>query len=298
MTETIQESHIATNQPPKQKKLWIGIVGGIVAILVLAVGFQAYKKHAFKSALRPYALKDNILIEDMLNLESEGKITYADYFDKAKKNIEAREQLIQDISLIDPGSYKTELDMYLEILKLENKYIQYGIAKGMAYIAVKMAKNKIEPMREICNINWYSWCSADISKAKRDIEAAATGLVEKTRESRVTSEQWLSKEKEYNKTLSAFLPARNLIPKLEYIVKLKSDDSRSSGSIWWIYSAKTNDCTLAEANYTPDQIMKSYPECKIASNENGLLNLDCSQSKLKSSFLYGDSKEACLKVTR
>ena len=110
MTETNQESTIASNasKPAKQKKLWIGIVGGIVVLLALVVGFQAYKKYSFKSALRPYALKDNLLTEDILNLESGGKGTFADFFEKAKKNMETREQLIQDVRLIDPGSYKAE----------------------------------------------------------------------------------------------------------------------------------------------------------------------------------------------
>lgn len=294
MTETIQESPIATNsnKPAKQKKLWIGVVGGIVALSVLAVGFQAYKKYSFKSALRPYALKDNILTEDILNLESEEKITFADYFDKAKKNIEAREQLIQDIRMIDPGSFKKEADMYIEIMTLENEYVQSGVAKDKAYIEKIKWEGTKEKWEEMCNnYGWTEGCNSDIAKAKGEIEAASTEWSEKILEQRETRKKWLSKEKDYNKPLYAFLPERNLIPKLEDIVKLKSDD-------WWMYGGKTNDCIPAVANYTPDRLMKSYPECKIASNENGLLHIDCSQSKLKVSFLYGDSKEACLKLIR
>lgn len=219
MTETIQESPIAANpnKPAKQKKLWIGVVGGIVAVLVLAVGFQAYKKHSFKSALRPYALKNNILTEDTLNLESDGKITFDDYFDKAKKNIEAREQLIQDIRLMDPGSYKTELDMYVEILKLENEYIQSGVARNKAYLEKKRLEGVKEKYEEECNT--YGWeCSRYIAKNKRVIEGASTRWDEKIIEQRETLKKWLSKEKDYQNHISSFLPPRSIIPLLEKMI--------------------------------------------------------------------------------
>lgn len=221
MTETIQESHIASSssKPAKQKKFWIGVVGGIVALSVLAVGFQAYKKHSFKSALRPYALKDNILTEDILNLESESKITIVDYFDKAKKNIEAREQIIQDVRMLDPGSYKKELDMHVEIMTLENEYVQSKVAALKAYIGVESAKSELKRLDDACNASWFSFCNNNLPTLKGNVEYALTGQKIAAEEYIKAYKKWLSKEEEYHKGLSSFLPERNLIAKLKEIGK-------------------------------------------------------------------------------
>lgn len=208
MMGTIQESPIATNpnKPAKQKKRWIAVVGGIVAALVLVFGFQVYKTHAFKSALRPYVLKDNILIEDMLNLHSDGKISLDDYFDKAKKNIDAREQLIQDIRLIDPGSYKIELDMYVEILKLANEYIQSEVAQYKALLK----KNEVEGARDaICSNGNSSGCN----QIRGYADTASTVFAEKIRENSEATAKLTNKEKDYHNILSAFLPGRTFIEK-------------------------------------------------------------------------------------
>lgn len=226
MTETIQESPIVTNsnKPAKQKKLWIGVVGSIVTLSVLAIGFQAYKKYSFKSALRPHTLKDNILTEDMLEFyRDKSKSTIRDSIDKGKKNMEAREQIIQDLRMVDPGSYKKELDMYVDLLKLENEYVYSEVSDSNSWLDVRVAEAEKKEKERMCDeMTAYSRnlvCGEESMQELADrVYSAKDKWVEIYKNKKEVINKWLFKEKDYQKTLSGLLPVRHVIPKLEEIV--------------------------------------------------------------------------------
>ena len=98
-----------------KRKIWVGILLGVI-ILVSAPFFY------LRLMLRPLVLRDNILIEEILNVnKTSPHITYGEFFEKAKKNIEMREDIIRSVRILKPYFYKRKLDLYVEFLHLENE---------------------------------------------------------------------------------------------------------------------------------------------------------------------------------
>jgi hypothetical protein len=99
------------------------IIGIIILIVLFAAGWHYYRIFAFKSALQPLALRDNLLFREMLAKAGSLPDPSPDnLFQKVRNNIQARNEIISKVRSLNPYIYKQEARLYLELLELENKY--------------------------------------------------------------------------------------------------------------------------------------------------------------------------------
>ena len=202
------------------------LVGLLVFAVILGLGIHFYKRYSLKSALRPLVLKDNILIEEMLTItKNSPHITGPEYFEKAKKNLDDRDDIIYNVKVLSPYFYKKELATYLELLNLENEYIRTGLAVSRALLE---AFNKMDwNIREGHEYLASSYYSSGIYRKSylRSLDEAkkANEELEKEHANYVDIiKKLLSKEKIVWKELSPLMPNRNLISILEE--KLKEEE--------------------------------------------------------------------------
>jgi len=205
-----------------QKKTWLIILIGMIVIAALVLGFHFYKINAFKSALKPLALKDNMLFWEMLTItKTSPNITFAQLSGKAIRNIGARNEIIAKVGSLDPYLYRKELNLYLKLLDLENEYVRSFITLRRALL---VASGEPEREKEV-----ETYKSTDKQKTvyhQKTFKKALVSFRKKTDKTQAASKEHLkiSKkllafEKENAESLSSIIPKRNIIPLLEKAVR-------------------------------------------------------------------------------
>lgn len=204
----------------RMKRIFIGL---LILSILLGLSFHFYKRYSLKSTLRPLVLKDNILIEEMLTIaKTSPNITYAEYFEKAKKNLDSREDIIYGVKVLSPYLYKKELDLYLELLNVENEYIRSEVALSRALLE---ASSKFDwSQRERSEYISSSYYSSDIYRRSylRSLDEAKKAYEDygkKRADYTENVKKLLSKEKLAWKELSSLMPNRNIISILEEKLK-------------------------------------------------------------------------------
>jgi len=203
-------------------------------LIIFLAGFHFYKIHSLKSAIRPLALKDNILIEAILNIEKNSpNITFAEYFEKAQKNIEQRDDVIFNVKLLSPYILKKEIDMYIDLLNTENECVRSEIALSRAGLDVSSKFDWADYQIKDIPTSYYF-----VESYKRSTKKAINEFKEAVKKKESKNEEFLeavnkllSVEKKYADPLSSLIPKRNIIPRLEEIVKeneKKSEESKKT----------------------------------------------------------------------
>ena len=207
---------------PRFGKKWLFV---LLSLAILGIGYHSYKVYTFKKMIKPFVMKDNILFEEILTVgNSNPQITYGEFFDKAKKNIEIREEIIRGVKMLDPYIYEKELSMYAEFLVLENKSL---------YALINLLKGEIEYESKTHRIADDSWNKLE-GRVKTDFlrgrntptqfykdsaEEEAKVITEISKEFEGKFIEWketfsvlLSREESYQKNSPSFLFGRNLVP--------------------------------------------------------------------------------------
>ncbi len=102
------------------RAVWVLAV--LLALVVGAGGLHFYKVHSVQQQLRAIAVRDNVLVDEALNLAKVSpSMTAAQYKAKLEKNVEEREALIREVKVIDAYSLRPAVDQYVKLLQLENE---------------------------------------------------------------------------------------------------------------------------------------------------------------------------------
>ena len=215
---------------PRFGKKWLLVLLGLA---ILGIGYHSYKVYNFKRMIKPFVMKDNILFEEILTVEnSNPQITYGEFFDKAKKNIEIREDTIRGVKMLDPYIYEKELNEYAEFLVLENKslYAFINLLKGKIESESKNEKNLHDSLNRLKNKAYFNAVSGRDAPSRQFtdqvIEEQTEALIEADKEFEGKFIEWkktfsdlLSREESYQKNSPSFLFGRNLVPIIKNHIK-------------------------------------------------------------------------------
>lgn len=96
-----------------------------VIIAVAIGGYHFYRIHSVQRQLEPVAVRDNILITEVLEVEqSSPNITFAEYLDKLVKNRDERDELKRKVEEIEPYGNREIFAQYIRLFDLENDYVR------------------------------------------------------------------------------------------------------------------------------------------------------------------------------
>ena len=121
-------------QTPKRRVWWLVPI----ALLVVGLGVAGYianrnlaaqrERQAQLAALRQnikkVVLQDNALVLEMLDDGALGHITYAEFFKRADKNKEERDDLIRTLRATESGPYGEQVGRFVKLMEGENEWVR------------------------------------------------------------------------------------------------------------------------------------------------------------------------------
>ncbi len=108
----------------------------LVALLVVGgIGFSVWQRGkeeraredklaALRADIKKIVLQDNALIMELLDDGALEHITYAEFFKRADKNKEQRDELVRNLRATETGPYGEAVGHYIELLETENKWVR------------------------------------------------------------------------------------------------------------------------------------------------------------------------------
>ena len=288
----------APMQPrPTRPLLWI-VPLAVIALILAVVGFNFQQQNAANSAretklaalrgdIKKIVLQDNALVLEMLDDGALEHITYAEFFKRADKNKEERDNLIRTLRATEAGPYGEQVGHFIKLMEGENEWVRAEEAvsragmeasgKWEAYKRVSQASD--EASQDVTEANTaylaapYGYDYAE--KARLDIararvtsmsegskdafdewKTARDDLKAKENSAAVTVADWMRNEPNWYPN---FAPKRNVAEllrrkKLDY-VGTESGSSGESASVTQTSSGKnsTLETENAEPRPTPTQ---------------------------------------------
>ena len=122
------------SRPPRKRApgLW---VLPLAALIVVAggIGFAWWQRagesrareeklSALRADIKKIVLQDNALVMELLDEGALEHITYGEFFKRADKNKEARDELVRELRATETGPYGEDVGHYIELLEAENKW--------------------------------------------------------------------------------------------------------------------------------------------------------------------------------
>ena len=217
------------------------IFSAVIVIVAAIIGYHFYKVHSLRQQLETVAVRDNILIAEVLEVEENSpNITFVEYLEKMAKNRTERDELKRKVELIEPYGNKEMLVQYAQLFDSENEYVRAEEARLRQIMKYSADKKDLEAatqrgeeaVRRIkagqASFMSESWLERDMAKksqhtldlvdegevqwnfeksSNEDLRASATGLTEAVASSMKAAD---ALERDEQTHYPDFLPNRNL----------------------------------------------------------------------------------------
>lgn len=185
----------------KRSKLLVA--AGVILVALVFLATHLYKRHAVISALAPLCNKASALNEEILvSVPASRNMTYGEYFEKTKKNIELREDVLRDVRILPPYRYKAAIDSLIELLQLQNELVR--TQSGQAVHRMR-AGSQWEFLQGYKPIGYFSE-SAWIDKQFRDLNKERDQEIEGAREASRLVREILLKERAHLSAYGSIAP--------------------------------------------------------------------------------------------
>ena len=121
---------------PRPRRPWLWIVPlAVVALITAVVGFHFQRQNAANSAreaklaalrgdIKKIVLQDNALVLEMLDDGALQHITYAEFFKRADRNKEERDNLIRTLRATEAGPYGEQVGHFVKLMEGENEWVR------------------------------------------------------------------------------------------------------------------------------------------------------------------------------
>ena len=157
---------------PRRPLLWI-VPLVVVALVTAVVGFHFQQQNAANNAretklaalrgdIKKIVLQDNALVLEMLDDGALEHITYAEFFKRADKNKEERDNLIRTLRATEAGPYGEQVGHFVKLMEGENEWVR---AKEAVSRAGMEASGKWESYKRISDASDDASQDADEAKA-------------------------------------------------------------------------------------------------------------------------------------
>ena len=125
----------APMQPrPRRSFLWI-VPLAVLALVLAGVGFRFQQQNAafreretklaaLRGDIKKIVLQDNALVLEMLDDGALEHITYAEFFKRADKNKEERDNLIRTLRATEAGPYGEQVGHFVKLMEGENEWVR------------------------------------------------------------------------------------------------------------------------------------------------------------------------------
>ena len=167
---------------PRPRRPWLWIVPLAVVALILAVigsNFQRQnaanqaretKLAALRGDIKKIVLQDNALVLEMLDDGALQHITYAEFFKRADRNKEERDNLIRTLRATEAGPYGEQVGHFVKLMEGENEWVRAEEAVSRAGME---ASGKWESYKRISDAS--DDASQDVAEANTAYLAAPYG---------------------------------------------------------------------------------------------------------------------------
>lgn len=119
---------------PKNLRIWL-IPVAVIALILLAVGFNLQRQSAasreretklaaLRGDIKKIVLQDNALVLEMLDDGALQHITYAEFFKRADRNKEERDDLIRTLRATEAGPYGEQVGHFVKLMEGENEWVR------------------------------------------------------------------------------------------------------------------------------------------------------------------------------
>ncbi len=119
---------------PRRPLLWI-VPLAVVALITAVVGFNFQRQNAANQAretklaalrgdIKKIVLQDNALVLEMLDDGALQHITYAEFFKRADRNKEERDNLIRTLRATEAGPYGEQVGHFVKLMEGENEWVR------------------------------------------------------------------------------------------------------------------------------------------------------------------------------
>jgi|GEM_PF-2051433 len=207
-----------------KRKPWIILLIAIIILALLGIGYHLYKLSALKSALKPLALQDEALFEELLEItKSLPAITLGELSAITQENIAARNEIMAKVRAVPPYFYKKQIDLFLKLMEMENEYALSLVSLKRAWLEAG-AQPEEEVVTEVEEIQrGPKQKPLYREKVFKRTLIKFRGSVDKARAASQAhlriSQNILAFEKSNEKALSAIIPKRNITPLLEQLIR-------------------------------------------------------------------------------
>lgn len=143
-TQRLEAPQYSPRSTRKSSFLWV------VPLLLIACvgggfGFVSWDKHQkevareqkladLRSSIKKIVLQDNALVMELLDPDSLEHITYAEFFKRADKNKDSRDDLVRQLRATESGPYGEDVGHYVELLSEENNWVRAEEAVSRAQL--------------------------------------------------------------------------------------------------------------------------------------------------------------------
>ncbi len=207
---------------PMQRKpnpaLW-AIPLALVLLGASGVGISLYRKQqqvaareqklsALRAQLKKIVLQDNALVMEVLDEDALEHITYGEFFKRAGKNKEARDELVRELRATESGPYGEAVAHYIELLETENKWVRAEEAVSNASLdastkwdSYQRALKQTEKVSGQVESSYQAFLAApygsDFSQ-RMDFKMARSNLENASEASRASFAQWSEAQSAWN----------------------------------------------------------------------------------------------------
>jgi len=129
-------ANLPPSRPPKKSPLLLLTPLALILLLVAGgLGFTIYQKRqerqqredklaSLRADIKKVVLQDNALVMEMLDDGALEHITYGEFFKRADKNKESRDDLIRQLRATETGPYGEDVGHYVALLGTENDWVR------------------------------------------------------------------------------------------------------------------------------------------------------------------------------
>ena len=165
---------------PKRPLLWI-VPLAVIALITAGVGVNFQRQNAanraretklaaLRGAIKNIVLQDNALVLEMLDDGALQHITYAEFFKRADRNKEERDNLIRTLRATEAGPYGEQVGHFVKLMEGENEWVRAEEAVSRAGME---ASGKWEAYKRISDAS--DEASQDVADANTAYLAAPYG---------------------------------------------------------------------------------------------------------------------------
>ena len=173
-------------------------------------GFRSSEACVLKSATG-YAR--GYLLEEILNTAKYSpNITFGEYLEKAKKDVEIRGDLILKARSLRLSRYQKQIELFVELLYAENHYVRAQLSMIRTELDIGDQEQRIRNLDEYLGSNLRGKIQVKSAKQRK---IYLERLKSKRGELKTAAERWLAMEMALRESMPQYRTIRNLIPPVQ-----------------------------------------------------------------------------------